>query len=236
MQNDLTLNVLMHLDDDDHIGVRMSFATTFNYPVRFRSSETLNSIGVGASSPVMDQHGSVGFIRGRETDLLFLGISQFDFNSSCIPNSLISMSLDEPDWLVDGTVDLVSAGEVVRTQVEPFYANIYEYKNGFPIEVVQPIIDHLRSHGAVGSTTFTHCTSTTVESAPLIRLSFGERNDEKIVLYPEDYMEFNSTSNSCTLLFRRFHSISMWEFAPFTIPQTNVFVTNNSLFICDSLL
>jgi hypothetical protein len=234
LNNDLVLNSLIFLDNDS---LPVNISETYNFPVRFRPTETPISIGLGPSSPVLIQHGSIALIRGQETDSLHLGISEYDFNASCIPDSMIELSLWDSEWVVDGTVDLVSPEYgIIPTLFEPLNANIFEHKNGFPVEVVQPIIDHLRFHGAVGTTTFTNCSLAMIESAPLIRLALGERSDQTIFLYPDDYIDFDPRSNSCTLLFRRFHSLSMWEFAPFTIPQTNVFVTNHSLYICDSEL
>ena len=218
------------------INLESNSSQVYEYPV-LASGDTTSSIGVGLSSPVTREHGSAALIKGTlGNDTLFFGISELEFNNSCIPDSIIVLSLDEPEWMVDGSVDLVPAsGHALRSVVEPFFADIHSSKNAFHHVTVEPIFEHLRNQGAVGSgNRFDNCTAEGIASAPIIRLAFGDRSVQHIVMFPEDYIEFDESTNSCKILFSLIDSIDMWQFSPFTIPQTNVFVANQSLYICDS--
>lgn len=221
----------------DTIAVEFASSQIYEYSTFYSGNHELPTIGVGLSSPITRAHGSVALIKHQQAseETLVFGLSENQFNATCVPESIIILSLDEPEWMVDGTVKVVSvSGHVFLSEIEPFFADIYSTRHELHYQLIEPIFGHFQNF-MVNDTIF-NCSLELMETAPLIQFSFGDQNVPAIFLYPEDYLDFNPSTNSCTFLFSRTDSVDMWGFAPFNIPQANVFVNNQSLYICDSIV
>ena len=226
-----------------NVPITLGGNSTFHYETRFHL-EGQESIGMGPSSPIVNRHGSAALIRGSRNDSLVLGLSVSEFTNTCIADSIMTLSLADPEWMVDGVVEIITAdGRLDRADTEPFYADITRRRNAFPREYVISIWDHLIAQGARfterldahnDSLVMSNCTAEAVLSSPFIRFSFGDRNEQQIFLLPQDYIRRDPDTSTCTLLFGIIETPTMWVFAPLTIPQTNIFVNQTSLIICDS--
>ena len=226
-----------------NVPVVISNRTTYHYETRFRP-HGMQSIGLGPASPIVSRHGSVALIHRPQNDSLALGISVSEFFETCIADSIMTLSLAAPDWMIDGTVEIITAdGRLDHADIEPYYADITRRRNAFPRDLVISIWEDLIEHGARFTErlddhsdflVMSNCSAEAIASSPFIRFSFGDRNEQQIFLHPQDYIHMDPNAGTCTLLFGLIETPSMWAFAPFTIPQTNIFINQTSLMICDS--
>jgi hypothetical protein len=216
----------------------------FSYETRFHLGG-VQSVGLGPASPIVSQYGSIALIHQPGNDSLVLNISFPEYTATCLPESILTLSLAAPDWMIDGTIDIIASdGRLDRPDIEPFYADITHRRHQFPRDIIMSVWNHLMESGARfserlddhnDSLVMTNCTSAAISTAPFIRFSFGDYpNQQQIFLYPQDYIHHNATDNTCILLFGLTETASMWILAPFTIPQANFFVNQTNLMICDS--
>jgi hypothetical protein len=86
-----------------------------------------------------------------------------------------------------------------------------------------------------GRKVLTDCDPNTVfQGLPTLTLTLSAA---RIVLYPEDYIDFDSYRNECELRLPMY-SIDdhpVLEFNPLLIPFVNVKITNQEIFICDTI-
>ena len=228
-----------------NLSISSNNSLEFSYETRFHLGG-VQSLGLGPASPIVSQYGSIGLIhQPAGNDSLVLNVSFPEYTATCLPESILTLSLAAPDWMLDGTVETITSdGRLDRPDIEPYYADITHRRHKFPRDIIMSVWNHLMESGARfsehlddhnDSLVMTNCTSAAVSSAPFIRFSFGDYpNQPQIFLYPQDYIHHNLTDNTCILLFGLTETSSMWIFAPFTIPQANFFVNQTNLMICDS--
>jgi hypothetical protein len=208
-----------------------------------RNSENVNSaqLGVQPGSQLLTAAGSIAMIqlsqegRAREGHLV-IGSNFSSFNATCFPGSLMRLEIpsirSEVTISVGGFVDTSYAIDI-RFVCDRVLADV-------PHRIVEWIIGTLRGTGArrrYGSPErFSNCTRELVV-ASLPSLEFRRRDLGKIVLYPDEYMEFG-TDGHCFLLLRpAFVEDDFIRVNLLKLPNINVRVSNTGIVeFCDAMV
>jgi hypothetical protein len=209
----------------------------------FRNAFAASSMGIGASSALVEQVGAVAVIKSR-TDRraqLVIGSTLDDFVSTCEVGTI--MMLDFASGSVEVTASLI-ADDGESTELFGDF-ELFEYGDGssnrarVPADMYTRIEELLIARGSVrmsetiSPARFAECSAAVIASLPAINFNTAGGS---IVYHPEDYIEVNTDDNTCTLrILRAREGVDGLEFNPLLLVDSNVRVTRDNVWqICDS--
>jgi len=218
--------------------------------------ESTETFAMGPASEIVHRVGSVGYIRGP--DRLLLGLSSADFNRTCQPGTRVDLPLEnrsggiglegEEPAMREMTLErhrhefpphiaamirlhfIRYGASLVRMPPSSFHAAMAEIESwDFPSSSNRwSLMPQDPETVVLGD-----CNADMVQSAPVLYVSLRHA---QFILYPNDYIHHDSERDICTFLFTcGISSWAPWSIAPLTIPDTNVFVTQSSISICESV-
>jgi hypothetical protein len=203
------------------------------------------TVGIGPGSHLVQTYGEVSIVKNYTSNsgLLMLGESTH-FNQSCVPGTISRIPVEHgPDGYRVGIEYRLNFphSEVDAIVENPF---IPPSLSGDLSMLILPTILSSAFRGFFsafqvtsdsGRQVLTDCDPNTVfQGLPTLTLTLSAA---RIVLYPEDYMDFNSDRNECEFRLPMY-SIDdhpVLEFNPLLIPFVNVKITNQEIFICDTI-
>jgi hypothetical protein len=201
---------------------------------------------------LIDTHGPITILRNTSSSnrdgILILnntfGLEQF--NESCSPGSLarIPFVLDDR-WPTDVTLhaNWPSTGRQITgiTSDHPTYID-FSWNADFswgifdlPRSIANQIYEIIANSGAaLAHGIISNCSMESfINDLPDVQISFPRMNST-IIVFPEDYILFDPRTNICDLNFIR-EDGAAWRFDPLALPNVNVHVVGNDLFICDAI-
>jgi hypothetical protein len=196
-------------------------------------------IGIGAASALVQRVGAVAVIKGltRSAELV-LGSTMEYFNTTCVPNTLMSLNFSSDSLritakLIDGSGNQVGVFGDHQLVVD----GPGSYRATVP-SAMYGRIDEILIAGGCGRDSeilparFSGCSRAIIESLPSIDFTTPVGS---IVYFPEDYIDFNAADNTCRLRVMRARDGAALAFSPLLLVDTNVRVTrDNQWSICES--
>jgi hypothetical protein len=211
-------------------------------------------IGIGRGGYLMNERGPISVLRNdtfRTGVLILNDTARVDFNRSCLSGSVARMQYhfrrensftrcsiveigyraiwphDDAALTIEPSIHLTSMNALADA---PFAGVL-----SMPATIADDIYALMLVAGGVmdrHNRTVTNCNfGSLIDRLPEIRLSFPQ-SGAAVGIFPEDYIVFNAESNECILNFHR--QRETWYFNPLAIPNVNVHVTANEVFICDT--
>ena len=207
-----------------------------------RSRSTGISVGVAPTSHLMTEYNTISILRNISSNTGVLILSDLDaiqFNRSCVPGSIAPISYPlnvEYRAAYPNNADGPGREILLTPQRAPSFhiGNILTLPNTMALAIYDTIRES-RAVRARGSNLVTNCNLGSLrDRLPTITLNFTTTN-AAVVLYPEDYMSFNATSNECILRFDRQEGDDQHlSINPLRFPDVNLHLTRDGILICDS--
>ena len=135
-------------------------------------------LGIGGGSGVTQSSGSVAVLKDGNRAQLVLGQSFEVFNSSCLPDSLISFNMTDMERWQESAIRL--SGERVGTYRIRFQSS-RGYRAGIPANIFNRLVNIVTGTGAVqvpvqgyGIAIFRYCRTVMYESLPIVEIGLGQ--------------------------------------------------------------
>jgi hypothetical protein len=210
-------------------------------PGRCAEGLHVGRLGVKPGSPLMAAAGSIAMIQlsqeghAREGHLV-IGSNYSSFNATCVTDSLMRFRIDTR---FEGSITmgrLNTAVDSIGFDLLPDTVLAW-----VPDNIVAFIIEALEGMGArrlshMHSTTFTNCTrEVVVASLPPIEVT--RENFGTLLLYPDEYIEYESDGHCSLLLQSPWEGAVVFQVDIMKLPNINVRIANTGIVeFCDAIL
>ena len=231
----------------DQLGIN-SFQQVPRRPILVDANQQ-SQLGIGPTSQMVSIHGSSSVIKKRGDLKLLLGdTTSTQFNRSCVPESLFSISLSNNSTPLIGSMRAISP----IYSDSPFYANQVSLSFELFTEAVlfsipssiQDQMDELLydydidlAYPDGDESVISNCSAEVMSLYPTIVLSIegDNRTNGTIVFSPDDYLRFDPVSCNCYFKY----VVSTDPDTPILInpilfPGINVRFTNDAIQLCDA--
>jgi hypothetical protein len=199
------------------------YTPVFTEPERF--------LGIGRGSPLLRYATSMDFIRphGNETfgSLRLNGTEESFFVNNCNASTGVRLDLLQTNTWMRLSINGIESPLAMSTMISGTGILVF-----LPASYTQLITDITGVQSSAQEiANFADC-SRLREVLPVLTLRFLSNND-RIVLYPEDYTRLNE-DNTCGLLVGTFFIERRASINPLLIPQVNVRFTEDKIVFCDT--
>jgi hypothetical protein len=202
---------------------------TFNATVRGNTDGFHGKLGVGPSSTLLSRFGSVGIFSNE----LFLNMTQLEFASRCVAESIVTIPIVDGGTSYD-TPGSVSFGTLSRGWID---MSIQYPPLWLPSEVFYQLIDVLRNSGVEWNSLLpdrlSNCTLGAINLLPDLRINFEDR--QTILVSPSDFIIHDQETNICAFHIRRVIGYGTAVVAPLALRGINVYIADGSseMSLCD---
>lgn len=223
-------------ENDDH-----RFPTLLTRCIRNALCPT-SFLRVGPTSQFLSTVNSVAIIKDINQAHLVLNSTMSAFNETCVPGSLLNLDFNS------GTI-FVNFALANETHIEQYDGprllimnQVGNYKMSVPEPLFNRIDELLVQTGAHRLVTldsesprmYSNCSVESTYLLPAIRTSLTDLG-ANFVLFPEDYIKFDSSTNSCVLRVIDTSSSGYVWIDPFRLVDTNVRINRDNTYqICDT--
>jgi hypothetical protein len=211
--------------------------------------DAIADIGIDPDSFMVQQYNEISVLRNISSDSGVLILNDTDgdqFNRSCVPETIVRIPLlsarfraAQMDYRLISQQDGENRQALIMSETPRNPTRLYNPANllTIPTALTSAIHDAIIASGTVRvgeTTTFDNCYFDSLsEQLPKIILHIRE-NGADLVLFPEDYVEYNRDANQCILKVLGEDSSHQPGVNILRIPNTNIHISSTEMLICDT--
>ena len=229
--------------------LKLAFPLCPAVTIRYDRSRFPLSLGVGPTSQFITTHGSASLL--TDPSRLVLGLSESQFVESCNPESVLRIPITQRQDSSFGIYASAHLGDLPDDETESGETH-WDYSPSIDTQsrlrvsrsMFGDIVEILASNGATKSGMIgrlNNCHPTIIDKIPAVTVTFYEPPQNGLLPYigtifldMSDYIEYRPETNTCVFQFSvAAPNGESWGFAPLSLADKNVFVSNQHLVLCD---